>query len=487
MMSGIERIYRPAGPTLERFHSSRGKRRILIGPYGSGKTSACCMEIHMIGQRQAPDSQGIRRTRGAILRSTYGRLESNFLPTWEKWFRSRIVHSRPMRTVVNYPSDDGTRVNMEVYFIALDHPDDVTAVEGMELTWLYANEVREIHWVIVDKFRGRVGRYPDRDTAPITWSGFLADTNCPDPDHWLWLLKEAHEPGWDFFHQPGALVRKARPDGTWAYAENPLAENVYNLPEGFQYYWNMLPGADEDVIRVNVLSEPGNLFTGRPVYEPWWNERFHVSETPLEISGLPLYFGWDYGLTPAATAAQVTPRGQVRVVREFVCDDGALDSFVDTVVLPALAQHPVMSCLDRRSWGDPSGGSRAPTDADTCEAVLNRRGFKVVSAATNDFDRRRRAVIRPLQRVIGGQPGLIVDPSCRRLIAGFNGGYQFDRIRTSMGAAKYHDVPLKNEFSHISEGLQYLCLGVLTPEGGISDGARDKPLPQPQFTGAGMV
>jgi hypothetical protein len=283
-------------------------------------------------------------------------------------------------------------------------------------------------------------------------------------------------------------VRKARAGGTWDYRENPLAENVYNLSSGYQYYWDMLPGADEDVIRVNVLSEPGNLFTGRPVYEPWWSERVHVSQESLQVHpGLPLFFGWDYGSTPACAMFQASPRGQMRVLREFVCDDGALDPFVDVEVLPVLAQDPVLSRMQRRFWEDPTGKNRTPTDADTCRSVLKRRGFVFAGEVTNDFDRRRRAVIRPLQRLIGREPGLIVDPSCVRLIAGFNGGYQFDRVRNDMGAAKYKDVPLKNEFSHIHEGLQYGCLGALEPEGGLSEGARQRELPRARWSGEGRM
>jgi hypothetical protein len=57
-----------------------------------------------------------------------------------------------------------------------------------------------------------------------------------------------------------------------------------------------------------------------------------------------------------------------------------------------------------------------------------------------------------------GQPNIIIDPSCKKLIRGLNGGYQFKRLRIT-GEARYEDKPNKNMSSHICEGLHYLLLG----------------------------
>jgi hypothetical protein len=52
--------YQVAGPTLERFFACDDFVRMLVGPFGSGKTSACCAEAFRRCQAQAPDRNGVR-------------------------------------------------------------------------------------------------------------------------------------------------------------------------------------------------------------------------------------------------------------------------------------------------------------------------------------------------------------------------------------------------------------------------------------------
>jgi hypothetical protein len=52
----------------------------------------------------------------------------------------------------------------------------------------------------------------------------------------------------------------------------------------------------------------------------------------------------------------------------------------------------------------------------------------------------------------------MIDPSCRRLINGFLGGYCYPEI----GGTGYHrDSPEKNKFSHVHDALQYLMAPLL--------------------------
>jgi hypothetical protein len=289
-----------------------------------------------------------------------------------------------------------------------------------------------------------------------SWSGVIVDSNHPDDQHWIHEKAEVERPeGMEFFRQPGALIRSKDRDGTTKYLPNPLAENITNLPKGYQYYYDMLPGKEEDAIKVFLLSQYGSLFTGCPVYADWWDERFHVSKEPLRVyRGLPLYFGWDYGLTPAGPMAQVTPQGQIRVLREFVCKRGDIEGYLDTEVVPALARE--------------------------FPGMVNRRGFRCVSAPTNDPERRWSAVIRALRRTVRGEAGFVVDPSCRVLIRGFNGGYRYSRIRSTDGGEKVRDIADKNEYSHVHDGLQYLVLGLTTPEGAVAPESRDVVLERPK-------
>ena len=49
---------------------------------------------------------------------------------------------------------------------------------------------------------------------------------------------------------------------------------------------------------------------------------------------------------------------------------------------------------------------------------------------------------------------------CRMILDGFNGKYCYRKMRaTSDGAERYDDKPDKNDWSHIMDAVQYLCLG----------------------------
>ena len=114
------------------------------------------------------------------------------------------------------------------------------------------------------------------------------------------------------------------------------------------------------------------------------------------------------------------------------------------------AQHfPGIDASKVRSWGDPAGDSRAQTDEDTPFKILRAAGIKADPAPTNDIDIRIEVVSNALNRLIDGQPGLIV-PRCVTIHKGFVSGYRYRRMQIT-GTDKYDVVPDKNRFSHPHE------------------------------------
>jgi hypothetical protein len=67
----IEMRYRPQGPTLDRYIAGQEQREFIMGPLGSGKTNASCWKAFRIMCRQAPNKDGVRKTRGYAVRNTY--------------------------------------------------------------------------------------------------------------------------------------------------------------------------------------------------------------------------------------------------------------------------------------------------------------------------------------------------------------------------------------------------------------------------------
>ena len=429
--------YMPPGPVAREFMQDDSFFRGIMGPFGSGKSTVCIMEIlrRASMQRKAPD--GTRRSRWGIIRNTYPELRTTTIKSWQQWVSPQLG-----RWVDEGPPMHHIRENdldLEVLFIALDRPQDVAKLLSMELTGAWINEAREISKAVVDGLTGRVGRYPSVAMGGTEWSGIIADTNPPDTDHWWYRLAEEERPeGWRFFRQPGGL--------------SPLAENREHLPD--QYYERQLGGKDPDWVKVYVHGEYGYVRDGKPVY-PEFKDSGHVQEFEL-TDKLPLYIGIDFGLTPAATIAQVTPSGQWRVHSELVAEDMGAVRFAE--VLGRVMHDTYRGFTFARITGDPAGDIRAQTDETTPFQILRAKGIPAHPAATNDFIKRREAVAGPLTRLVDGAPGLLVHPNCRVLRKAMAGGYSYKRVQAG-GAAKFRDVPDKNGFSHVAESLQYLLVG----------------------------
>lgn len=456
-------------PTIGQFHMDESPVRGLMGPFGSGKSVGCCMEIMRRAYAQEPDKRGVRRTKFAAIRNTQSTLKSTTIKTWQMWVPESICPINwgppPVGRIKKRPVGDGTYIDMEIEFLALNLQKDVMRLDSLELTGAWVNEARHIDLIHVKTLKKRVGRFPPKKGTwgvSLTWSGMFMDTNPPPYDHWWPRMFDVEKvEGWKQHIQPPALLRQ--PDKTWL--ANPLAENVDNQPLGYEYWFGMIPGATNDEIRVTVEGFYANTFSGRPVYESEFSDYVHCSDEPLKVfRGMPLCFGWDFGLTPACLVGQVAPNGQLRILREYVCTDGGLRQFVQNVVTPGLARDfPNMTV--KGSWADPAGAQRAQADDTiTCIGTLVSMGYETYPAPVpnNDFVIRRSAVIDYLSRMIDGQPGIIIDPSCQMLKLGFQGGYKFSRIQIP-GYEKYKTEPEKNEYSHIHDGLQYMCVGLANP------------------------
>jgi hypothetical protein len=52
---------------------------------------------------------------------------------------------------------------------------------------------------------------------------------------------------------------------------------------------------------------------------------------------------------------------------------------------------------------------------------------------------------------------LLLDPCCQVLRKGFNGGYKYRRIQVT-GEERFTEEPMKNQYSHPHDALQYVAL-----------------------------
>ena len=247
-MSGLK--YKPGGETLRQFMLDDHFFRGLRGPVGSGKSACCAIEMFRRSLAQEPNSEGIRKSRWAVVRNTNPQLRTTTIKTWLDWFPEHIWgkmlwHPPPYTHHIKKGDLD-----MEVIFLALDRPEDVKKLLSLELTGVWINEAREIPKQIVDACTMRVGRFPSMKDGGPTWYGVIADTNAPDEDHW-WPVMAGEAPlpdhvsreeammlikpdTWRFFTQPGGMVANIDNEGNVQnYQKNPLAENLSNLTPNY--------------------------------------------------------------------------------------------------------------------------------------------------------------------------------------------------------------------------------------------------------------
>lgn len=460
--SNVKRIRYVASPTCAQFHADTSYFRGIRGPVGSGKSSACMWELIIRAHQQEP-WEGVRRTRFVIIRNTYPELKQSTIKTWQHWFPEAIcplVFDIPIRGKLVRPLPDGTTVDMEVIFMAIDSPEDVGKLLSTEYTAAYINEASEIDISVLTTLPQRVGRYPAviKDEkgevvfAGPTWAGIIADTNPPSTRHWWYRYAEDETPEkFKFFVQPPAMLYDEKSD---SYIPNPDAENIDFLREGFGYYEKIVAAAngDHNTIRRVVCNEYGVPLHGKPVF-PNFKTRSHVAKTKLKVDkSLPLIVGLDWGLTPAAIFGQQLPLGGIRLIHELTPTDVSLEEFLDSYILPLLNSE--YSNMKYFFVGDPSGGGRSGIDKRTPFMVCKERNLYAVPAITNVFLPRKEAVDYFLNR----NDGLVICPSLTLTREGFLGQYAYARLQGSRGQHK--PTPDKNEHSHIMDAIQYLCLFV---------------------------
>lgn len=443
MESQLQTInYAPSGPVIKAFHESDAFFRGILGPIGSSKSSACCVEILRRTSEQAPGPDGVRRFRACVIRNTYGELKTTTLKTWQQWMPpsfGKITMDAPFTHHIK--TDD---MDLEVLFLALDREDDVKKILSLELTLAWVNECKEIPKAIIDTLTGRVGRYPSKNQGGATWFGIIADTNACDTECWYYKMAEEVKPeGWEFFRQPSGRSLEA--------------ENLQNLPKN--YYKNLIAGKEEDWIKVYIDAEYAFLTEGKPVF-PQYKDSYHCAGKFLEpVKGLPLVLGADFGLTPAAAIGQVDAAGGIRLIDEYVTDNTGIIRFAEGLARYIAVNYPDFEV--RAGWGDPSGNAKSFSDEQTALQIMNKhtKWSWYPAPGDNSFGLRLEAVRLALQRNIDGTPGLQVSAKCKMIRKGFVSGYHY-KLSKSNNNAVIVETPNKNEYSHPAEAVQYLILGV---------------------------
>ncbi len=461
------RIYYPS-TTGREFEKDDSFVQLVMGPYGSGKTTMCLHKMVRKACEMPVWSNGRRKSRWIIIRNTSPELQSTTLQSWLSWFGEMGDIYKRQKPILNYihTFNDGRGVvEMELLFIALDREEDIRKLKSLEATGAYINELSEVPQAVLSHLKGRLNhRYPSRSFCDqYYWSGVLSDTNPPDEDHWIYRdfdLKPVE--GYKIFKQPPGLVKV---DGIWE--DNKEADNAINLAHPhkdnenilvYDYYTKLSTGQSEEFIKVYCLGQYGIVGLGKKVY-PEYNDDLHSKDVLEAIQGDPIDLSWDGGLTPACVVTQLTDRGQLLILKEYTAENMGIRTFAESVVLPSLKKDFPYNPKIGSSVMDPSGIKRDEIMAEfSAIGELNSLGITTIGASTNDIDPRISSVRYFLNRMVDGKPCLLLSrqnaPIIRR---GFAKDYVYKRVAVA-GDERYKDKPDKNMSSHPHDALQYRCL-----------------------------
>ena len=468
--------YNPSRTAVE-FHNSDHFVRGVIAGVGTGKSVMMIQELLRRGFNQDPGADGVRRTRMGLVRATYPSLRTTTVKTFSQWvppLLSPVRQTAPMTARFTGALPDGTHFDMEFIFIALENAQDVQKLKSMEFTMIFINEAREVAFEVYDTCKERVGRFPTLDPLTglggCTYSGVIFDSNPPVEDHWIAKLDRNPTESSKIFHQPAPFIEKVNAKGEIEYHDNPLAENLEYLNQkpmqngvpwtmeqrrafGYEYYRRMLDGKPKHYIDTEIMGKYGSNFDGRPVYQEYWADDM-VCSYPLEAKyGYPVILGIDTtGLNPAVAFGQLE-MGVLQIKHELLALDMPFVPFVRDVLKPFLAQHyPGCQVVAYTDPANPRDSNRGETPVQ----VLRQYGIQAQNAPTNKFKARLDSVISFLQR----RGGLLIDKRCEKIIDGFRGGYHYRPLKISGVGQTFSSEPVKNEFSHLADAVQYLCNGI---------------------------
>lgn len=428
-----------APPTIGAFILCDARLQFLFGPLGGGKTTGVLMKLVTLAHQQRPNDNGVRKTRWAVVRNTRPQLRDSVLKSVFEWLppngKTIKWNETNMDMLLDMPLADGTRIHCEIMFRALDDERDARRLLSVEYTGAWLSEFREIpHTLLIDVL-SRTGRYPSAIEGGADWYGVFGESNmCTKGSDWYHFLMIDRPDNCKVYIQPNAL--------------SPQAENLENLKP--DYYTMLLHGKAENWVQAHIKSEFPDSLDGKAVWGASYDYERHVAKQFLTPYGnAPIVIGVDQGRSPAAVATQMGGMGQLRILREASGANMGMDRFVNEHLRPMVGTYfaglPILVVID------PAGCRKSEVNDESPKDVLEKAGFKVVAAPTNDLDRRLGAVERQLLL----HSGILFSPACTQLISAVSNDY---RYKTKKNGELDDHPEKKHPVSDLADALQYAAL-----------------------------
>ena len=458
----MPKIEYSAPATCAKFMKAESFGRMIAGPVGSGKTTACLFELFRRALEQQPAPDGLRYTRFAIVRQTLKSLKDTVLKDIVSWLKEVATFKVSDNTIYISFGD----IRSEWLLIPLDDPEDQRRLLSMQLTGAWLSEAIEMNVDIISPLAGRCGRYPGASLGGCTWFGIIADTNMPsEGSPWHKFMDAGTPVDWSIFIQPGGMSDNAE-NLEWL-TQTP---ETLKLPptderrrdQGRKYYERFIRSNSPDWCKRYVHAQYGDDPSGTAVFRESFKRHWHCVNDLTPVSGWPIIVGLDFGRDPCAVICQPDHRGRLLVLEEVIAEDIGLELQLQRALKPALMQARY---LGKALYivGDPAGNQRSTLYEETSFDLIKRNGLLAYPAPTNDISKRLNAVESWLLGSREGGPAVLIDESrCPMLVRALSGGYRFGKTRG--GVRK--PTPDKNEYSHVADAFQYACVA---SHGGMSD------------------
>lgn len=486
------------GPIAERFFWSNDDVIGIQGPVGSGKTTTL-MKSRLRRAIEMPRStiDGMRRYKVTFSRETYRQLWSTTIPSYLESYPKSLGHwsggrGDPVTHVIRFEDAHGP-IEFVAEFMAFGD-DIIASMRGLQTTDMVLNEGDTMPVEILTVGIGRIDRWPARTHfagLPRHLQGYgqiVADFNAPDEDNWTFKVFHDEEQRNRMAEQLTAELPEGAKPITIEFCNQPGygepgCENMQNLSPSYyprQIASMRLAGRGDMVDRL-VLNKVTYLRVGDPVWKDHFRRRIHVNDEPLAyLPGLPLLIGLDQGFKGAAVIAQCAGYYRWRILGELHFPNDRLMAQVFGQRLADLIAERWPQARIETAYGDMAGEHGASQAADenaTWNLMVGRAGGFTVRPqviGTNRIQPRLEAVRAALDAELdAGEPGLLIDPSCRFLIRGFEARYVWTEETDRNGDKR--KVPDKSfTEANVHDALQYLLLSGHSGDG-VSPYAKRRP------------
>lgn len=432
-------------PINSAYMQSTAHHTFITGPVGSGKTVASIYKMLLIAANQKPAPDGVRYTRGALIRQTLKQLKDTVL-------QDILQYLGP---VLSYKVSDARisirsgNIHSDWLLYPLEDLNDQRRLLSTQLTFAYVNEFTEIDPELISPIFGRCGRFPFGPMGRASWYGMFGDSNPGIIDSpWWKKLYENRPASWDYYEQPCPIAR------TPPHGLTPDAENVDNLPP--TYYQDLLEDSTDHWAERYVYGSWTYDLAGQAVFAESFVPEFHIFEETNVSRGRLLIVGLDVGRNPAALITQIDEWGAWSILEETYALNMGIERFAAEKLKPLLFQDRYSNC-PIVLVADPTARNKSQIGEGSVQSTLKRVGFDCQLASTNAFEPRVRAVEEKLREQSGGKALMRVDRKrCPDLIKALGGLYKFPEDKSG----ELKERPIKNHpYSDLADALQYAALG----------------------------